>query len=393
VPLLPDAAGRPFRRVAVLVDTSTTWGRDLVTGIQNYARTHGPWQTFLEPRGIEERIQVPRGWRGHGVVARVGRPEMVRDLKALGIPVVNVSGIHLPGADFPRVVSDLTASGGLAARYFLERGYRSFAYFSLVGLRYVATHREAFASALRKAGHGCAVFAVRPRRGAETDWNIDLTRLGAWLTGLPRPVAALTWNAGSSRQVLYACQAAGLLVPEDVAILSGTDDRLMCEFSHIPLSGVQVAARQIGQRAAELLDRLMQGAAAPRTDLLVPPLGVTTRQSTDTLAIPDPVLVKAMSFIRASAPQAFRVADVARHAGVSRRLLELKFREKLGRAPAEEIRRAHFERAKELLATTDLPIPDVAQASGFGSPEYLAAVFATRLRTTPLRYRRTVRLR
>jgi len=379
--------------VAVLVDSSTTWGRELIAGIQNYARVHGPWQTFIEPRGIEERIQVPRGWTGHGVVARVGRREMVRDLKALGVPVVNVSGIDLPGADFPRVVNDLTASGELAAGYFLERGYRSFAYFSLVGLRYVATHREAFAAALRKAGHSCAVYAVRPQHGAEPDWKLDLSRLGGWLAGLPRPVAVLTWNAGSSRQLLYACQASGLLVPEDVAVLSGTDDRLMCEFSHVPISGVQVAARQIGHRAAELLDRLMRGERPPRSDLLVPPLGVITRQSTDTLATPDPALVKAMSFIRTGAAQGIRVTDVARHAGVSRRLLELKFRELLGRTPAAEIRRAHLERAKELLASTDLPIPDVAAASGYGSPEYLASVFMSKLRMTPLRYRKKVRLR
>ena len=380
-------------RVAVLVGTSTLWGRQVVTGIQNFARRHGPWFTYIEPRGIEEPARLPAGWRGDGVIARIGTAAIARELAALDCPVVNVSGIDLPGCRFPRVTTDLEASGRMAADYFLSRGYRHCAYFSLQGLPYVAAQQQAFASALKQGSAGCAVYSVRPHHGAEPDWNLNVSRLAAWLQDMPKPVGVLAWNASGSREVLYAAQAAGLLVPEDVAILSGTDDDLFCEFSHVPLSGLRPPAEQIGHEAAALLQRLMQGKAPPARPMLLPPLGITTRQSTDTLALRDTALIKAVNFIRANAFRPLRVTEIARHAGVSRRLLEGKFASQLARSPAREIQRVRLERAKELLHRSDLPIPEVAEACGFGSPEYFAHAFGREMNCTPLRYRRTIRSR
>ena len=386
-----SSRGSTAPRVAVLVDTSTSWGRRIHTGIHRYDRKHGGWQLFVEARGMEERLRVPPGWKGDGVIARVGSPEMARELRDLQIPVVNVSGIDVPGVDFPQVMSDLRASASLAAQHFLERGFRHFAYFSLLGLTYVATHQQAFAEAVASGGGDFASFATKPVTGAEPDWNLDLASLGAWLRSLPKPVAVLTWNPSSAREVIYAAQVGGLLVPEEVAVLSGSDDTLLCELLPVPVSGILVAAEQIGHRAAELLDNLMCGNRSSVRPQLVAPLGIVTRQSTDTLAVPEPALVKALSFIRLNPAQPMSVDDIARHAGVSRRVLERQFKEVLGRAPAAEIRRVRLDRAKSLLADTDLPIPDVADSAGFGSPEYLAYALRVHCGQTPLKYRKEAR--
>jgi LacI family transcriptional regulator len=383
----------PMPRVAVLVDTSTSWGRRVVKGINNYTLKHEAWQLFVEARGLEERIQVPSGWEGEGVIARVGNEMMSADLRARRLPVVNVSGIQLRGISFSQVTTDVNALAGLALRHFLDRGFRQFAYFSLLGLSYVATQQQAFIAAVKKSGHECDVYGVKPHGGAEPDWNLDSAELQTWLKALPKPVGILTWNADSGRQLIYACELAGLHVPEEVAILSGSDDDLLCEVSHIPMSAILVAAEQIGYQAAELLDRLMKGKAVPKKPLLLPPLGVTTRQSTETMALRDAALVKALSFIRENAARLIQVEDVTRQAGVSRRGLERRFVQALGRTPAEEIRRVHLERAKKLLLETDLPIPEVASGSGFGSPEYMTYVFRSEFKQTPLKYRKLIRIR
>lgn len=380
-------------RVAVLVDTSTSWGRRVLQGINNYARKNGPWQIFVEARGMEERLRVPPGWQGEGIIARVGSSQMAAELKALGLPVVNVSGIQLPDDGFTRVTTDLRNGASLALNHFLDRGFRHFAYFSLMGLSYVAAQQDAFVVAVRQSGNECAVNSVKPHTGAEPDWNLDLAKLGQWLKSLPKPVGLLTWNSSSGRELIYACQMAGLLVPEEVAIISGSDDDVLCEMLHIPLSAIQVAGEQIGHRSAELLDKLMRGGTAPKKPILIPPLRVVTRQSTDTLALHDPALVKALSFIRENAGKPVQVGDVAREAGLSRRVLERRLLQSLGRSPATEIRRVHLERAKSLLVGTDLPIPDVADAAGFGSPEYFAYTFKAEMRKTPLQYRKEIRSR
>jgi LacI family transcriptional regulator len=380
-------------RVGVLVDTSTSWGRSILKGIGNYMRKHEPWQVFVEARGLEERLHLARGWKGDGVIARIGEAALAKELNQLQIPVVNVSGIQLPNEEFPRVTTDLEASGRLAAKYLLDRGFRHFAYFSLTGLTYVSAHQEAFIRALGEAGCQCEVHGIKPRTGAEPDWTLDLAQLGRWLKRLPKPVAILAWNASSGRELIYACHEVGIIVPEEVAVLSGSDDDVLCEFLQIPLSAIVTSAEQIGHEAASLLDRLMHRRPPPKGPILIPPLGVASRQSTETLAIQDRTMVAAISFVRENADKAIQVNDIARHAGLSRRVLERRFLQILNRTPAEEIRRVHFAKAKQLLVETDLPIPDVAEGSGFGSPEYMAYVFKTELGQTPLNYRKQVRSR
>ena len=384
------ARHRAPKRVAVLVDTSTSWGRRIHEGIHHYSQRHGRWELFVEARGMEERLALPRGWHGDGVIARVSTQEMVYELSGLDVPVVNVSGIEIKGVEFPQVMSDLVEMGKIAADHLLDRGFRNFAYFSLRGLGYVAKHQQAFSECVSKSGATCAVLAVDPVKGAEPDWNLDLAKLGTWLKTLPKPVAVLTWNPSSAREIIFASQAANLLVPEDVAVLSNTDDSLLCRLLDVDISAVLAAAETTGFEAARVLDRLMCGQASPKKPILIAPLGVVTRQSTDTLAINDRAVVKAVSFIRENLSRPLHVAEIARHAGVSRRVLERRFHYHLERSPAEEIRRARLRKAQELLLNTDMLVPELSEAAGFGSPEYMAYVFRKECNMTPVEYRRRV---
>jgi len=380
-------------KVAILVDTSSTWGRNIIAGVISYTRTHGRWNIFVEARGMEESMQVPRGWHGEGVIARIGSAAMAAHLRSKRIPVVNVSGIELPGPGFSQVSTDLVASARLAVDHFLERGFRHFAYFSLSGLDYVARHQQAFVEAVKSSGGDFASLTVKPQAGAEPDWRLDLVKLGEWVKSLPKPVAVLCWNASGAREMIFACQEVGLQVPEEVAVLSQSDDDVLCEAAQIPISGVRVAASVIGFQAAKLLDHLMHGLKPPKQPLFIAPHSIASRQSTDTFAVRDPALIKALSFIRQQATLPVLVSDVAKHAGVSRRALERKFLEVLLRSPAEELRRHQLDRVRQLLTETDLPMPLVAEKSGFGSQAYLSAIFRKHFNQTPMRYRREARQR
>jgi LacI family transcriptional regulator len=365
------------------------WGREVIGGVQRYSREQGGWQLFVEPRGVEQKHRwLPPGWRGDGVIARVGFPELGEQLESLHLPVVNVSGIELEGIRFPRVTADQDLAAEMAAQHLLERGFRNFAYFSLVGIEYIAAHQQAFAKALADAGCSCAVFEARTNLGAEPDWNLDIERLGKWLADLPKPLAAFVWNSSSARELLYACSAAGLSVPLEVAVLSGSDDDLFCEVAPVPISAVRLPAFEIGYRAARELDAMIrETGAAPPADVHIPPLGVSVRQSTDTLAVEDALVVKALQFIRTEAADPITVDDVARHTGMCRRSIEQKFSTALGFSPASEIRRLRVKRAIELLRLSNLSIGEVAARAGFRSAEYMSAVFRKHLGTSPSSYR------
>ncbi|MBC8125625.1 MAG: substrate-binding domain-containing protein [Gloeobacteraceae cyanobacterium ES-bin-144] len=379
----------PVKRVAILVDTSTSWGRDVIGGVHRYSRENAGWQLFVEPRGVEQRRWLPTAWKGDGVIARVGFSELAKKLKALKLPVVNVSGITLPNVNFPRVLSDQVAAANLAAEHLLARGFRNFGYFSLLGLEYVAEHQQAFVDTLRRKKYDCDVFAVQPHLGAEPDWNLDMKRLGKWLHALPKPLAVFTWNSSSARELIYACTQSGIVVPEVVAVLSGADDDLFCEVTPVPISAVKLDCEQIGYRAAAELHAMMQDPRAPTpAQVMIPPKCVVERQSTDTLAVDDPAMVKALRFIRENPARVMNVNDVAVRAGLCRRALEIRFQNLIGRSPASEIRRVRIDLAIDLLKRTNLPVAMVAERSGFSSPEYMASVFRNQLSTTPVHYRK-----
>jgi LacI family transcriptional regulator len=376
-------------RVAVLVDTSTTWGRDIIKGVHTYSRTHGGWHLFLEARGHEEMMKLPGGWHGEGIIARIGALPLARHLKRTRLPVVNVSGIQLNGPTFPRVTNDVEAVARLALDYYLDRGFKHFAYLSLRGLEYVTRQRDAFVKLVAGMGFKCAVHSVRAHIGFQSPhWNLKVDELGAWLKSLPKPVALFTWSGG--REVIHACQHMGLRVPEEISVLNGSEDELLGEFSPVPVSGIQAAGRKMGFEAASLLDRLMHGGSDLPQAMLIPPISVVTRQSTDTMALNDRALISALGFIRENKSRPFQVRDVALRAGISRRMLERRFLQSMGRSPAAYIGKVRLDHVKTLLAETDLPINEIAEHCGFCSPEYMTSVFSKEVHTTPLRYRREV---
>ena len=377
--------------VAVLVETSTGWGRQLIRGIAAYTREYGPWNTWIDPYEHGARLRLPRDWRGQGILARVSSEAMARHVAAAGIPVVNVSTLEFPGVTLPQVSTDLRAAARLAAKHFLDRGFRNFAYYGLQRPCYVEHYRHGFLESLAEAGCECSVYRPQRGTGTGTSWTAHLRDIVRWLKGLPTPVALLVWPARRGRDILYACRQVGLLVPEQVAVLVGDDDDLLCEESHPSLSGIVLNSQCVGYEAAVRLDRLMRARRIPKAPLLVTPSGVISRQSTDTLAIQDADVVSALTFIRNHVSSPIGVKELLRAVPVSRRVLERRFLQLLGRTPGQEIRRVRLERAKRLLAETDWTIPKVATASGFGSSEYLAYVFKCETGTTPRDYRSTIR--
>lgn len=374
------------KRVAVLVDTSTTWGRKLIEGVNRFSQERGGWELFVEPRGLEQRRWLPMGWQGDGVIARVGLVDLAQRLKRLQIPVVNVSAITLPKVKFPRVISDQSSAARIAAEHLVARGFRSFGYFSQLELDYVQAHQNAFVAALKKWQYPCRVYSVADSLALAG--NDDMKRLVAWLQSLPKPVAMFTWNSSGARDLIYACQRAGLAVPEEVAVLSGSDDHLFCEVTPVPISAVELDSELIGYTAARELERMMEPGDYEPKEIWIAPRGVVERRSTDSLAHADSAMVKALQAMRSDLSKPLSVDDLARLSGLSRRALELRFQRLMGQSPAVAMRRIRVEHAISLLRQTNLSVAQVADRCGFSSPEYMASVFREVHGASPLHFRK-----
>jgi LacI family transcriptional regulator len=183
----------------------------------------------------------------------------------------------------------------------------------------------------------------------------------------------------------------GLAVPEEVAVVGVENDELFCTMSDPPMSSVETPSKRIGYEAAALLHRMINGRPAPRAPILLPPVEIVVRASSQKVAVSDPDIVRAMHFITDNAAEPITVKDILKEVAMSRRSFERRFREVTGRSPKTQIDAAHIARAKGLLVNTDLAIPRVAVQSGFVGREVFSRVFAHHMGIAPSAYRKRFR--
>jgi LacI family transcriptional regulator len=377
-----------IRHVALLVETDDSWGCSVIRGIADYSQNHGHWNLLIDPQDNDQRSALPDLWNGDGIIARLGSRLQVDQVRSRRVPTVNVDTVFPGLSGVCDVVTDDAERARLALAHLRDRGFEKFAYFAPPSHRYSDKRGKEFIELVREQGFECHEYKPGYRVGRKIGWEEQQRRVFRWLSSLPRPVAVLTVDAHRGRQLAEICYMSEIRVPDQVAILAGDTDDLMCEVCTPPLSSVALAGRRIGYEAAAALDRMMCGEAPPQQPIRIPPHGVISRQSTDILAIDDDTVVRALRFIQARAFQDIVVKDILHEVPVSRRSLEIQFRRYLGRSPAEEIRRVRLEKGRELLARTDMSIGEIASSCGFANGTRFGVAFRKRYGKTPLAYRK-----
>jgi LacI family transcriptional regulator len=374
-------------RVALLVETSNAYARDILYGIRGYQREQGAWSIYLSEHGRGDIIPPwLRRWNGDGIIARVENESIAAALLATKLPTVDVS-FGLERSPFPRVATDSNVATRLAAEHLCDRGFKHFAYCGDARYHWSNMRRRHFAEHLRKAGFTCDVFPDPNIEAAENSWEKTIGQMTRWVRHLPRPVGILACYDIRGQQVLEACRRLSVQVPDEVAVIGVHNDELLCDLCDPPLSSVIPNARRAGYEAARLLTRMMNGEKVSPQAILLEPVGVATRQSTDVVALDDPKLSQAVRFIREHACGKLTVDDVLRAVPMSRTAFERRFKEALRCTPHEHILRVRLNHVKNLLTTTDLTLSAIAERSGFEHSEYMSFAFKRNTGISPGAFR------
>ncbi len=351
-------------------------------GVARFARDHG-WHVTAD---LED--PVPKLWNGDGVLTHLGaKLHIWRKLQHLDVPIVDLTESR-PEIPLARVTMDNAAIGRMGAEYFLDRGYRNFAFFHRWDMGVSRQRRKHFQDNINVAGHRCDIFCwQRERKGRPDtrDWRHKW--LIQCLAELPKPLAVFTLRDIEAVEVIEACLSADLVVPDQVSVLGVDNFVPVCDCLRVPLSSIDNNLEQVGYEGSALLEKLIRGDPAPRNTIYSPPRRVIERRSTECLAVEHPKVAAALRFILDHSHEQICTTDLVKYVAMSRSGLEKAFREHYIRAPMEELRHVRLIKAKKMLLETDKKIIAIARLTGHQTPHNLCRIFHQQMEMTPKQYR------
>jgi LacI family transcriptional regulator len=363
------------KKVALLIETSNAYARGLLSGVISFHQQHANWSVYLPE---QDRGGVPPSWlsrwKPDGIIARIENQCIADAVIRTKRPFVDVSAAR-EISDVPWIETNDRRVAQLAAEHLIQRGFRNIAFCGEPGFNWSNWRLKALEEVLAPLGIPCHVHQSHPKNAPDYSWEVESKRMAAWVRSLPKPIGVMACYDIKAQQLLDTCRELDLAVPEQVAVIGVDNDRLICELCTPPLTSIALHPARIGFEAASLLARMMDGEAVSPEPLLIDPVDIIVRQSTDVLAIDDADVAKALRYIREHATANIRVGDVVAHVGLSRRQLEHRFQRWIGKTPHQEIQRRRIERVKQLLRSTRLPVAQVAFRCGFEHPEYLSVAF------------------
>lgn len=360
-----------------------------MAGVERYISAFADWQVIIEPPDyLPNHKQGTLSWLQtqdlDGLLVRdatmtmsllrIDKPKVIHDTQRELIP------------DTSTIMADSESIGQLAAEYFLELGFKNFAYSGFHGLAWSHKRFDSFEKTLKE--HGAVnIFDYWSETHEMQSGTTLAWKLAEWLKTLPRPLCVFTCNDDSAIYLLQACRIAYIPVPEEVAVLGVDNDELICNLASPPLSSIELGFEQAGFLAARHLDELIRNEAQHQV-ILVRPIEIVNRRSTDILAIEDKHVVNALVFIRSHFQNPIQAEDVVKAARISRRELEKRFKKYLNKTIKNEIDRLRIEWVKKRLANSNEPIYHIAESVNFTDPEHFSRYFKKATGMTPTEFRK-----
>ena len=381
-------------RVIFLTDFSEAYARNLLIGIARYAQEmRQAWSLIRLPLSIRDKsgtgavVEWAVKMQADAVIGQFYNSDNIRLFRENGIIVV-AQDFKRRFRTIPNITGPHMLAGKMCAEYFIEKGFRHFAFYGTRGIIWSDERCRGFQETVARANPEFTFSALRNK--AQNDlWYYDSTQLTTWLESLPKPVAIMACDDNQAYHITEVCQqieGGGIRIPDDVAVMGVDNDETICKLSTPNLSSLNQATEQGGYDVAKLIDQLMRNPDSPWKDVMVMPTHITTRQSTDIYAHTDMYIAEVLKYIYENISQKISVDDLIALVPLSRRLLETRFKREMGTSIYNYILRTRIEKVMQRLRE-GASIADAAAELGFPDTKNLSRMFRQLQGITPSEYR------
>ena len=378
-------------RVLIISDFTESFSHKLLAGLVDYSRQKEQWIVRRMPPeykaqiGIQGVIRVAKEWDVDAVIGQFEPTDDIGQFAENGIVAI-AQDYKKKFTTIPNITADYLGTGRMAARFFIERGFRNFGFFGFNDVCWSDERCEGFRREVDAAGFGNNFYAYRMQE-IDMVWYYQRNRLREWLRVIPKPIAIMACDDNQGSNLVEACHGISIKIPEEVSVIGVDNDESLCALGSTTLSSVQIDIEEGGRQAAALVERLVADPKAPAEDVVLRPVKIVGRMSTAAFATDDQQILKALLFIHKNALKKISVSDVMAEAALSRRLLERRFKDVMGKTLYEYITDQKLKYFAEQLADTDEQVINIALSMGENDTKSISRRFKQLYGCTPVEWR------
>lgn len=379
-------------RLILLTDFTEAFAHNLLRGILEYSKGREPWvvcrmpPSYKRANGIPGVLEWTKKWEADAIIAQFDDTDEVELFRQNGI-IALAQDFKSRFSVIPNITSMYKQTGQMAADFFLQKGFRNFAFYGYKDVVWSEERCMGFRDRIVEKGFGDCFFEYQ-KQSLENLWYYESEPVGNWIRYLPRPVALMACDDTQGNKIMELCRVMGIKIPEEIAVLGVDNDEIICGLSDPPLSSVELNIVKGGYEAARLIERLLLDKDTISKDVVIQPITIINRLSTDIYATDDPLILKALKYIHQNLTNQINVEDIVRQVPLSRRLLEIRFKQVTGQSIHQYISNLRIERFSQLLLSSTEPISELAAQVGLTDAKNLARQFKEWKGCTPIEYRR-----
>ncbi len=382
-------------RLILLSDFTESFSYNLLKGVLAYSKSHEPWVVCRMPPsykltyGIEGVLKWAKTWQADAIIGRFDNEDNVELFRQHGIIAI-AQDYKARFENIPNITGDYRKTGKMAAEFFLNKGFQHFAFYGYRDTVWSQERCEGFYECIAERGFGNNFHAYQ-EQSLDDLWFYEAPPLLSWLKSLPHPTALMACDDNQGNRITEICKVNNIKVPDKIAILGVDNDEIICNLSDPPLSSISHNIVRGGFEADELIDRLLNDEENNRQDMqdvVIQPINIVNRLSTDFYSTTDMHIHTALKYIHQNIASDITVSDIVKQVPLSRRLLEIRFKQVTQQSIHKYIFNLRMERFAQLLLASDAPIADVAEQVGINNLKNLSRQFKILKKVSPNEYRK-----